>query len=256
MTHLAAMTWEEVRNLDRTRCVAILPVGAIEAHGPHLPLNTDVLIAGAMAVAGGKRLAARGHPPVILPPLTFTAAGFAAGFMGTISVDGDTVARLIVDIARSLTLQGFPVLAVANAHLDPGHLSALERAGAETRREALLRFVCPNLAARPWAPRLTDEFKTGACHAGQFETSIVLAVDAAMVRCEITASLPPNSASISKAIREGKSTFEEAGGPRAYFGDPANATREEGERTIEILGEILEEAVLGTLAVQDLRAPR
>ena len=256
MTHLAAMTWEEVQSLDRSRCVAILPVGALEAHGPHLPLNTDVLIAGAMAAAGGRRLAARGHPPVILPALIYTTAGYAAGFTGTISVDADGVSRLIMDIARNLALQGFPVLAIANAHLDPAHLRTLERAGAEIAKEALLRFVCPNLAARPWAPRLTEEFKTGACHAGQFETSIVLAVEPSMVKSAISGSLPSNPASLSLAIREGKRTFEEAGGPRAYFGDPARATREEGEHTIEILGAILEEAVLGTLSVADAKVPR
>ena len=256
MTHLAAMTWEEVQTLDRSRCVAILPVGAVEAHGPHLPLNTDVLIAEAMAAAAGRRLGARGHPPVILPSLAYTTAGYAAGFAGTVSVGADTVTRLIVEIARSLALQGFPVLAVANAHVDPAHLAALERAGAEIAKEALLRFVCPNLAARPWAPRLTDEFRTGACHAGQFETSIVLAVEPAMVKSEISASLPPNAASISRAIQEGKRTFEEAGGPRAYFGDPARATREEGEQSIETLGAILEEAVLGTLSPSDVRIPR
>jgi creatinine amidohydrolase len=253
---LAAMSWEEVQNLDRSHCIAILPVGAVEAHGPHLPLNTDVVIASAMAVAGGKRLAARGHPPVLLPPLTYTAAGYAAGFPGTLSVDPEIVTRLVVDIARGLARQGFPLLAVANAHLDPAHLAALERAGGEIRKEGLIRFVFPNLAARPWAPRLTEEFRTGACHAGQFETSIILAVDPGLVRGEIAVALPANPASVSRAIQEGKRTFEEAGGPRAYFGDPARATREEGDRTIAILGAILEEAVLGTLSPADVRASR
>jgi creatinine amidohydrolase len=248
VTDLAAMTWEEVRSLDPSRSVAILPVGAVEAHGPHLPLNTDVVIAGAMASAGGKRLAARGHSPVILPALAYTAAGFAAGFPGTISVEPETVTRLIVGIARALARQGFPLLAIANAHLDPAHLAALERAGAEVREASLLRFAFPNLATRRWAPRLTEEFQTGACHAGQFETSILLASAPGLVRSEISGRLAPNPASISRAIKAGMQTFEAAGGPRAYFGDPAAATREEGEHTIETLGAILEEAVLAELA--------
>jgi creatinine amidohydrolase len=242
------MTWEEVRRLDRSRSVAILPVGAVEAHGPHLPLNTDVVIAGAMASAGAKRLAARGHSPVILPALVYTAAGFAAGFPGTVSVEPETVSRLIVDIARALGRQGFTLLAIANAHLDPVHLAALERAGAQIREASLLRFAFPNLARRPWAPRLTEEFRTGACHAGQFETSILLASAPDLVRREISAVLAPNPASLSHAIEAGMHTFEEAGGPRAYFGDPAAATREEGEQTIETLGAILEEAVMAELA--------
>ncbi|MGH7521267.1 MAG: creatininase family protein, partial [Gemmatimonadales bacterium] len=66
---LAQLTWEEVRDLDRERTLVILPVGAIEAHGPHLPLDTDVVIATAMARAGAKGLGARGKGVLILPAL-------------------------------------------------------------------------------------------------------------------------------------------------------------------------------------------
>jgi creatinine amidohydrolase len=71
---LAEMTWEEVRDLARGKAVAILPVGAVEAHGPHLPLGTDVIIAQAMARSGAARIEAQGMPAVILPPVSFTAA--------------------------------------------------------------------------------------------------------------------------------------------------------------------------------------
>ncbi len=58
------------------------------------------------------------------------------------------------------------------------------------------------------------------------------------------AALAPNDQSLVEAIEEGKATFDEAGGPEAYFGYPARATAQEGEETIATLGEILEEAVL------------
>ena len=61
------MTWEEARDAAGPRSAAILPVGAIEAHGPHLPLETDVIIAQAMARSGAARLAARGLRVVVLP---------------------------------------------------------------------------------------------------------------------------------------------------------------------------------------------
>src|SRR2546427_11099796 len=64
---LAQLTWEEVRDLERDRTLVVLPVGAIEAHGPHLPLDTDVVIATAMARAGAKRLGARDKVVLILP---------------------------------------------------------------------------------------------------------------------------------------------------------------------------------------------
>ena len=67
------------------------------------------------------------------------------------------------------------------------------------------------------------------------------------MRDDLRRALPENPASLSRAIRDGKKTFAEAGGPEAYFGDPAAATHEEGEATIEVLGEILEEAVMAAM---------
>jgi creatinine amidohydrolase len=245
---LGQLTWEEVRALDRARTVAILPLGAIEAHGPHLPLETDGIIATAMARAGAAKLRARGHGAVVLPSLPYTTAGFAAAFPGTISITEATAAVLLVDIARSLTTHGFGLLAIANAHLDPQHLDAVEAAITMARTTRLLPIVFPNLTRKPWGSRLGDEFKSGACHAGRFESSIVLAERPELVRDAIRAGLDPNPQSLSTAIRDGKTTFEEAGGPRAYFGDPRAADAAEGRRTIDVLGGILEEAVLAELA--------
>lgn len=244
---LAQLTWEDVRDLDRARTLVVLPVGAIEAHGPHLPLDTDVVIATAMARAGAKRLGARDKVVLILPALAYTAAGFGAGFPGTLSISGVTVTALIVDLARSLSEQGFHLLAIANAHLDPEHLTALNEAVKLARADRLLPVVFPDLTRRPWGTRLGEEFQSGACHAGQFETSIVLRENADAVRNDVRQSLAPNPQSLSKAIKEGKRTFEAAGGPRAYFGDPAAASAEEGSRLVDALGSILEEAVLGAI---------
>ena len=244
---LAQLTWEEVRDLDRARTIVVLPVGAMEAHGPHLPLATDVVIATAMARAGARRLAAR-HVVLILPSLAYTAAGFAAAFPGTLSVSGGTVTTLIVELARGLSAQGFRLLAIANAHLDPEHLTALHDAVTRGRAERLLPIVFPDLTRRPWGSRLGDEFKSGACHAGRFETSIVLREHPSGVRDKIRRTLLPNLQSLSDAIKAGKRTFEAAGGNRAYFGDPAAATPEEGSTLIDALGGILDEAVLEAIA--------
>jgi creatinine amidohydrolase len=240
---LAQLTWEEVRELDRENTVAILPVGAIEAHGPHLPLDTDVVIATAMARAGARKLVERGRTVLILPALAYTAASFGAAFHGTLSISAITVTGLIVDVARSLSEQGFHLLALANAHLDPEHLTALHEAVKLGQADRLIPIVFPDLTRKPWGTRLGDEFRSGACHAGQFETSIVLRERADAVRDEVRQSLAPNPQSLSKAIKAGKRTFEAAGGPRAYFGDPAAASADEGARLIEALGSILEEAV-------------
>src|SRR5512134_2496561 len=139
------MTWEEARDAVGPGAVAVLPVGAIEAHGPHLPLETDVIIAQAMARAGAARMAARGVSVVVLPSLTYTAAAFAQGFAGTISLRPETVTAILVDIAGSLARHGCEVLAIANAHLDPTHLGSLDAAAVAIRRDAGLAVAFPNL---------------------------------------------------------------------------------------------------------------
>jgi len=245
---LAELTWTEVEALRVERPLAILPVGAVEAHGPHLPLGTDGIIAEAMAAAGARRLEEAGLTSLVLPPLDFVAAPFAAGFSGTICLEAETVSSLLVDVARSVARWGCRALALANAHLDPAHVASLRRAVVAIEAEELLPVAFPDVTRKPWALRLTEEFLSGACHAGQYEGSIVLAARPDLVRDEARLSLPPNPASLSVAIREGKRSFAEAGGPEAYFGDPAAASAAEGLSTIETLGEILAEAVLATLA--------
>jgi creatinine amidohydrolase len=236
----SAATWEELRDLDRGRVVAILPIGALEAHGPHLPLATDVVIAEAMARRGSEMLAARGVETVVLPALAYTVAGFAAGFPGTISIRPTTSMALIADIADVLARQGFGALVLANAHLDPVHLEALR----EAAEGAPLPALVIDLTRRPWGARLGEEFRSGACHAGQFEGSVVLAERRDWVRREIAGALPALAISLSAAIRKGQRSFEEAGLERAYCGDPAAATADEGRETIEVLGAILADAVI------------
>lgn len=245
---LADMTWTEVRDLDRARTLVILPVGAIEAHGPHLPLATDVLIATAMARAAAARLAAQGRTVLVLPPITYTAASFAAGFAGTIALRPASVTATVTDLGGNLRRHGFTVLILANAHLDPEHLASLEQAATACREEHQLTVVFPDLTRRLWASRLTEEFQSGACHAGRYEGSVVLAAAPQLVRTDLMRRLPANPRSLSTAIRAGKRTFEDAGGPDAYFGYPAEATAEEGRATIDVLGQILAEATLAALS--------
>ena len=241
------MSWNEVRELPRATTVAVLPIGATEAHGPHLALGTDVAIADAFAREGGRRLELRGVTALLLPPLTYTVARYAAGFAGTISIQPQTATALIVDIARSLASHGLRYVVLANAHLEPDHIASLRRAVELIEREALLACAFPDVTRKPWALRLGDEFRSGACHAGRYEGSIVMASRPDLVRDHVRRGLPPCDISLSRAIRDGKKTFEEAGGVDAYFGDPAAATEEEGRTTIAVLGAILEEATLELL---------
>ena len=247
------------------RVVALLPTGAVEAHGPHLPLITDVVIARAAAEAALDGLRRLGVRPMVLPPLSYTPAPFAAGFPGTISVRPATFAALLEDVAASLERQGVAALVVVNAHLDPAHLAAIRRvtrarpgaqdAGRPPARAPVpdaarphhMPVIHPDLTDRRWASRLTAEFHSGACHAGRYETSVVMAAAPELVRDEKRRSLPANPASLSVAIRDGAATFEEAGVGEAYCGEPAAATREEGEETVAVLGGIVVDAVAEVL---------
>ena len=248
---LSDLTWEEVGTLDLHRTVAILPVGATEAHGPHLPLDTDVTIAEAMAEAGARRLSALGLEIVLLDSLRYTPAAFSAKFPGTIDIGTATFTAVLVEIAASLRRAGIATLAIANAHFDPANLEALHAAaegggaadGATDGGDDGMCVVFPDVTRRPWGSRLTEEFRSGACHAGQYEGSIVLARDPGRVRRQIMRELDDNPVSLSAAIRAGLGDFGEAGGARAYFGYPSQATAAEGRATIETLGDILAEAV-------------
>jgi creatinine amidohydrolase len=241
---LGQLTWQEVGGTDRERVVAILPIGALEAHGPHLPLATDILIAEAMARTGAERLAVRGMDILMLPALTYAPAPFAADFPGTLSLDPAALTAQIVGIADSLSRHDFDLLALANAHLDPVHLGSIRAAVEQIRQGRRMRIAFPDVTQRLWATRLTAEFRSGACHAGRYETSIVMALRPDWVKEDLRTQLPPNARSLSTAIAAGQKSFVEAGGPRAYFGSPGEATAAEGRSTIALLGAILEESVM------------
>jgi creatinine amidohydrolase len=238
----AEANWAELEAAPKP-LVAVLPVGAVEAHGPHLPLATDNLISEAMALEGARRLAERGVEARVLPAVTYTAAPFASGFLGTVSVSPATVTALVVDIGRALAAQGVAMLAIANAHFDPANLESLYSAIETLRAEDSLPVVFPDLTRRPWALRLGDEFRSGSCHAGSYEGSVVMALAPELVDEEVRTSLPANLVSLSRAIADGSRSFEEIGGDQAYFGDPASASAAEGRETIAVLGDILAEAV-------------
>jgi creatinine amidohydrolase len=249
--HLLSITWPAVRTLPSDRTVAVLPTGAIEAHGPHLPLGTDVFIADSMARAGAERLSARGLEVLLLPPLQYSPAPFASTFAGTIHTPAEATTMMIAGIARSLAEAGIRVMALANAHHDPAHIDALRSAVATVAKDGRITLVFPDLTRRRWAEKLTDEFRSGACHAGRYEGSIVLAEHEDLVRKDVMQRLPANPRSLLEAMRYGYATFTEAGGKDAYFGFPAEASVDEGRRTIDALGAIVEEAVLETLERRD-----
>ena len=241
--------WTQVRDAlaSGKPVVAILPCGAVEAHGPHLPLNTDVIISEAFADAAAKHLNVAGDVHAfVLPALAYAPAAYAAAFAGTIGIGTEKAKGVICDIASALHSQGFGCLAFANSHFDPANVAMLREAAAEVAARGL-KVAFADFTRRALANTLTPEFVSGACHAGQFETSIVLAARSDLVDDDARARLAPNDLSLVDAMARGAKTFHEAGGPDAYFGAPAQASALEGRATIEVMAAALVGAVCATL---------
>jgi creatinine amidohydrolase len=243
-------TWPQIKQaLDGGKpVVAILPCGATEAHGRHLPLNTDNIISEGMAHYALPTLAERGITALILPTLAYAPADYAGGFAGTISVSAPAAKAVLLDIARSLKAQGFACLAIANSHFDPANVRMLREAADEIRALGL-PVAFPDFTRRKLAQTLTEEFQSGACHAGQFETSLVMASRPELVDEGERSRSDDNPNSLTEAFAKGAKSFEQAGGPLAYFGYPRKATQEEGVETFERLAAALVDAVsevLGT----------
>jgi creatinine amidohydrolase len=237
---ITEMSWTEVDEAMKDRPVGILPVGATEAHGPHLPLSADTVIATEMAKRGAAKLKEHGVSALILPPVAFSVSEFAAGFAGTLTVSPETSVALLKDICVS-ACKKFRAVTLANIHLDPRHVECV-RAAVDAANKAGASVCWADITKKRWVENLGDAFKQGD-HGGAFETSLMMAAAPDMVRERERISLPPIPG-LMAALKKGVKTFEEAGGEDAYFGDPTAASSEEGENLFEALAEILRLATM------------
>lgn len=226
---LGELTWIEARDILRETRLAILPAGATEAHGPHLPLETDVIIAVHAAEQAAHRLHAEGIGCLVLPPLPYGITFVGRPFAGTITLQPDTLAAVTRDVCLGAAEHGIRGIVVMSAHLEPIHLATLKRVAQEVEAGGQVKVRVPDCRDPEWAQRLTPEFQAGARHAGAYETSLVLAVRPGLVREDQMQALPPVWVDLPKAIANGARTFAEAGSELAYFGDPTKASVEEGE---------------------------
>ena len=240
----AENAWTAVRDALQSgkKAVAILPCGATEAHGPHLPLNTDVIISETMAARALPLLEQRGYAAAILPALAYMPAEYAQAFPGTVTVRAATAKALMIDIAMSLKAQGFVCLALANSHFDPANVAMLREAADDIRGRGL-PVAFPDFTRRKLARTLTEEFQSGACHAGQYETSLIMAARPDLVDETGRLHLKDNPASLTDAFAKGARTFADAGGPDAYFGYPRQASATEGEESFRIMAAALVDAI-------------
>ncbi|HEX8792902.1 MAG TPA: creatininase family protein [Polyangiaceae bacterium] len=239
---LADLTTEEARAAIASPPTAVLvPVGSVEPHGPHLPLATDTIIGETAAARACPVLAQRGIKAFVAPSVAYGVTDFAAGFAGAVSISPSTVTAYLQSIALSLLAGGWSHVCFVSNHLEPAHDEAV-RVAAKTTRASMASPL-----TRRWARTLSDEFKRGDCHAGRYETSLVLAAGGPVK--DEHRSLPAVGVSLSEAIRSGKGRFRDIGMDRAYTGAPADATREEGDdlyaRLVEMIVTEVTEALRG-----------
>jgi creatinine amidohydrolase len=245
------LTWKEAREAIKRGAVMILPVGSTEAHGPHLPLATDVIISEEMSRRAAEKLMGHGVDAFVLPPLSYSVTDFSADFAGTITIKKETAVALIRDICVSLYGQGARLVVVANSHLEPEHVASINVAIEQVKAETGRAVAFPDKRRRRWAATLTEEFRRGDCHAGAYETSLVMAARPELVREQEREALERVPISIAEKIREGARTFTEAGGSEAYFGNPREASREEGEATYAALSDMIVITVMETLKTSE-----
>lgn len=240
---LASPQVEALRRADHPT-VLLLPVGATEPHGPHAPLSTDSLISMSMCRRAAGRLV--DDPDVralILPALPYGVTRYAAAFAGAVHVAANTLQALVVDICTSLVDQGLRHIVIVNNHLEPEHVAALRRVVATLRATRGVDIGYLDLVRRRSAARLTAEFRAGECHAGRYETSLVLADHPELVDRPQLPGLPHVRVNMPAAMAGGRTDFVAMGMHDAYCGAPADATAEEGEATLATLTDMLVEVV-------------
>jgi creatinine amidohydrolase len=242
---LGELTWPEAAELVPRQPVVLVPIGSTEAHGPHLPLATDAILSDELAARAAAALDSAGYTTLVAPVLTYAITHYASEFAGTISIAAETATALVADVCASLVEQGFVRVCLVNSHLEPAHVQSLKDACARVQARTKIAVVFADQMEKRWARTLTEEFKRGACHAGSYETSLVLAARPELVRDEVRRQLLVKPIDLARAMREGKRTFGEAGAAEAYFGDPAAASVEEGNDIY---------ARLVTMVVEEARA--
>ena len=167
------LTWPEFEKVDKT--VALLPVGIVEAHGPHLPLGTDALMATYIAERASEEANV-----LLLPTVWYGNTYVLDKFPGTISISSETLYRLYRDIFREVARNGVKYLIVVNGH--GGNVDALNMAAKEASKETGLTIIIVN-----WWIDLAKEarrrvLETPEGHAAEDETSEVMAAYPNLVR--------------------------------------------------------------------------
>jgi mycofactocin precursor peptide peptidase len=217
---LAELHWPDVDSVPRQ--LLVVPVGSLEQHGPHLPLDTDTRIAVAVA-----RRACAGRPGVALAPaFAIGASGEHAAFPGTLSIGAEALAACLIELGRHVSLH-WPALLLVNGH--GGNATAVQAAVGRLRYEGR---VC-----QAWHAALPGADP----HAGRWETSVMLALAPETVRLQ--AARPGNVRPLAEIMPLMRERGVRAVSPNGVLGDPSGASAAEGEALVARLVDGLNQAM-------------
>lgn len=209
VTELRDATWTELG----TRRMVLVPVGSIEQHGPHLPLDTDTTI----AVAVTERVAATmGGPVAVAPALSYGSSGEHQSFAGTSSIGTDVLRQVVIELVRSMSTWAGRIVFV-NAH--GGNAAGLSK--------AVFQMIAEGHDAA-WAPCATEDVDL---HAGLTETSLMLHLRPASVRLDRAA--PGETRPLAEILPLMMAGGVAAVSPNGVLGDPTGATAEHGRHDLE-----------------------
>lgn len=221
---LGEATWNEVDETTRSMAdedgtlapIILIPVGSTEQHGPHLPLNTDTLVAEEIA---GRALH-RTTGLMLAPTISVTASGEHAGFAGTLSIGTEVMTQVAIELGRSADWAAGVVF--VNGH--GGNHEALSA--------AVELLTSEGRSVMSWWPKWRRRTDGGPpdLHAGRIETSLMLAIDPGLVRFELSEAGPDTPLDVLlPALRTGG---VRSVSPNGVLGDPDGASGAEGERFV------------------------
>jgi creatinine amidohydrolase len=233
--YLPNLTWTTIRDLDKTEGVVVLPIGAIEQHGAHLPTATDALLAERMTVLALEKLPLEAKV-WRLPVQSYGKSNEHLGYAGTISLRAETLMMVLHDIASSVVASGFRRLCFVNAH---GGNSALLAMMAREIRVAtgLMVFNTFTNAGAPDPIEIPAVEAKYGIHANDWETSLVLHLEPDLVDMSKAMRHYPDIAEGSVGLTGGAavaSWLTRDWSVNGVFGDPTLATPERGAARLEV----------------------
>ena len=177
------LTWPEISEAIEEKQICVLPCGAIEQHGPHLPLDVDVVCPTSIAHGAGRQVADK---MLVLPPVSYGYTGHVMDFPGTINNHFEHFIHTVLDITKSLAYHGFKKIILLNGHGSnmPNLDLVARRTNLETDAECILCGWWNLLTVdREFLPRWRQsKFPGGCAHACELETSLYLYLNGDDVR--------------------------------------------------------------------------